>query len=117
MENDESGGTRTSRSTFAELMEEAKQHDDFWLYLAQHDYTESLYALMKAEGVDERELARRVGTSASYVTKVFRGSVNPSLKQMIRLARGLEGELHMYVAGEGNIVDFKETGCEKVKKD
>jgi transcriptional regulator with XRE-family HTH domain len=41
------------------------------------------------------ELARRLGASPAYVTKILRGKVNFTLATMVRLSRAVGGELHV----------------------
>ena len=108
--------TRILRGTsdWRSALEEAPKDEVYWdCRRAICGYTESLHRLMESRGVSKAELAKRVGTSLSYVTGVLRGSVNPTLRNMIRLARVLEGEVYIHVAGEENYVDFKETKREE----
>lgn len=44
------------------------------------------------------ELARRLGTSQAYVTKILRGSVNFTLETMILLARALNADLTVSIS-------------------
>lgn len=43
-------------------------------------------ARMLAQGINNVELAQRMGTTRSYITRLFRGSVNLSVQTMARLA-------------------------------
>jgi len=53
---------------------------------------------MKANGVSRSELARRLGVSPAYVTKVLRGNVNFTLDSMVRLVRAAGGDVSLQVA-------------------
>lgn len=61
-----------------------------------HDYTEEqsdqLYHLMEQQGVTKAELARRLGVSKAFITKVLRGDANMNSKTFIRLVNALEGQ-------------------------
>ena len=46
-------------------------------------------ARMQAQGMSNAELARRMGTSAAYVTKLFRGNANLSLQTIAKLAQAI----------------------------
>ena len=43
-------------------------------------------ARMLAQGINNVELAQRMGTTRSYITRLFRGSANLSVQSMTRLA-------------------------------
>ncbi len=68
---------------------------DYELANAEMDFTDSLEALMQRRGVNKSELARRIGTSPAYITKILRGSTNFTLETMVKLVRSLDGELHV----------------------
>lgn len=72
--------------SFADLYREAEQHDDYWVAGLVHDFTEALCMRMDQQGVSRAELARRIGTSQAYVTKVLRGNVNFTLATLVKLA-------------------------------
>ncbi len=79
--------------SFDDLYEEAKTHDDYWIAGTVQDFTEELFRLMESRNVTRSELARRLGTSPAYVTKILRGNANFTLATMVRLARALEAEV------------------------
>jgi ribosome-binding protein aMBF1 (putative translation factor) len=78
---------------FAELFAEAEKYPDYWAELAIIGFTEDVWAAMESKGLSRAELARRLGTSQAYVTKVLRGNVNFTLRSMARLAMALDMEL------------------------
>jgi len=63
------------------------------------DFTESLEELMARRGVNKSELARRIGTSPAYITKILRGGTNFTLETMVKLVRALQGQLTIRVCG------------------
>lgn len=81
--------------TFSDLFQEAEQHEDYWVAGVIVEFTESLVREMERQGITRVELARRLGTSPAYVTKILRGKVNFTLATMVRLTRVLGGELHV----------------------
>ncbi|HQS32552.1 MAG: hypothetical protein B7X59_04150 [Polaromonas sp. 39-63-203] len=52
-------------------------------------------ARMQAQGLNNTELARRMGTSPAYVTRLFRGSANLSVQTMTKLAHAVNGTLSL----------------------
>jgi transcriptional regulator with XRE-family HTH domain len=81
--------------TFADLYQEAERHDDYWVARIVHDFTEAVTRRMEERGVSRAELARRLGTSQAYVTKVFRGNVNFTLATLVKLARATGAEVRI----------------------
>jgi transcriptional regulator with XRE-family HTH domain len=75
--------------SFEDLFREAKGRDDYWIEGAILDFTDDVCRLMDEIGVSRVELARRIGTSPAYVTKLLRGNVNFTLSTMVRVARAL----------------------------
>jgi plasmid maintenance system antidote protein VapI len=89
--------------TFAELFHEAEQHEDYWRAGAIVEFTEGLVREMDRQSVTRTELARRLGTTPAYVTKILRGKVSFTPGTMVRLARALGGELHVQLSGPAEI--------------
>ena len=52
-------------------------------------------ARMQAQGLSNTELARRMGTSPAYVTRLFRGSANLSVQTMSKLAHAVNSTLSL----------------------
>ncbi len=59
-------------------------------------------ARMQAQGMRNAELARRMGTSPAYVTRLFRGSTNLSVETMVKLAQAVGGSLRVELAGQAD---------------
>ena len=98
-----------SRS-FKELIHEAEQQDAYWVEAAIVAFTEGVCALMEQQKVNRSELARRLGTSPSYVTKLLRGNVNFTLATMVKVARALGGSLEPRVTPAPHPREDPETG-------
>ena len=81
--------------TFDDLYREAERHDDYQLALLVHDFTEALVRRMEEQGMSRAELARRLGTSHAYVTKVLRGNVNFTLASLVKLGRATGAQVRL----------------------
>ena len=79
------------KKSFKELFDQAKRRDTYWVASLILDFTEGLHKMMEANEVSRSELARRLGVSPAYITKVLRGNVNFTLDSMVRLARAAGG--------------------------
>ena len=81
--------------TFTRLFAEARSMPEYWEEGAVLDFTEALYTAMEEQGVTRAELARRLGTSQAYITRVLGGRANFTLKTMAKLALALGLQLEV----------------------
>jgi transcriptional regulator with XRE-family HTH domain len=59
--------------------------------LHHSQFYRGLHRTTEANGVTRRDLARRLGVSPAYITKVFCGNVSFTVDSMVRLVRSAEG--------------------------
>lgn len=85
------------KKSFKGLLNEAKERDTYWIGSVILDFTEGLHKIMETNEVSRSELARRLGVSPAYITKVLRGNVNFTVDSMVRLVRAAGGEVHIQV--------------------
>jgi len=85
-------------ATFAELLERAQRHDEFWEEDIAADFTEELVRWMEEKGISRSELAARIGHRPSYVTKVLRGTVNLTAASMAKLARAVGARVRIHLS-------------------
>lgn len=83
---------RTSEQ-FADLLQRAEQSDVFHIDRLKLEISERIYAAMKQHGTSNAELARRLGKSRAYVTKLLRGTTNFTLESLVRIGRALSCEV------------------------
>lgn len=57
-------------------------------------------ARMQVQGMSNAELARRMGTSPAYITRLFRGSANLSVQTMVKLAQAVGATLQLGLTEE-----------------
>lgn len=94
--------------SFRSLFEEAQQHEDYWVELAILEVTEEVARRMEELELSRAELARRLGTSPAYVTKILRGDVNFTLATIVKLSRALKSELRVHLARPGSLTHWKD---------
>lgn len=82
--------------------EEARRTDAYWIEALQIDLTFSLLDAMERADVSRADLARRLGCSRPYVTKMLKGDVNFTVETLVKLARalGCSVEVPRMVPGE-----------------
>jgi len=82
-----------TEESFKRLLTAAQQRPEYWEEGAIIDFTEALYSAMAQQGVTRSELARRLGSSQAYITRVLSGNANFTLKTMSKLAFALGMQL------------------------
>ena len=75
--------------TFEEHMRLAQEHPAYWSYLMTLELIDALVAEMDVQGVSGAELARRMGTSRAWVSRVLAGECNLTAATMGKLAFAL----------------------------
>jgi transcriptional regulator with XRE-family HTH domain len=80
---------------FSELIRDARTRDDYWIEDAILKFTIRLHELMQEQGISKTELARRLGVSQPYVTRVLKGSDNLTVGTMVKLARAVGASLQI----------------------
>lgn len=74
---------------FADLLQRAESTDAYQIDRLKVEISERIYKAMKEQDVSNAELARRLGKSRAYVTKLLRGTTNFTLESLVRIARAL----------------------------
>lgn len=96
------------------MFKEAEQTVDYWLEGAILEFTMDLGRLMDEQGVSRAELARRLGTSRAYVTKLLGGNANFTLETMTKVAMALGGAVHVHIAPRDASVRWKDVSASNV---
>jgi len=81
--------------SFKKLLNNAKEQDSYWVERAKINYSIAFNRFFEKKGITQSELAKNIGTSSAYITKVFRGDTNFTIETMVKLARSVDGELHI----------------------
>jgi transcriptional regulator with XRE-family HTH domain len=79
--------------SFKDFFSKARKNAAYWAELAVLDFTSALEARMDEKDVSRSELAKRLGTSQSYITKVLSGKTNFTINSMAALAHALGGKI------------------------
>ena len=83
---------------YRQLFRRAQESVDYWVGLPIVEFTEDVCRLMEEQKVSRAELARRLGTSRAYVTKLLGGNANFTLHTMTKVAMALGAAVHVHVA-------------------
>lgn len=87
---------------FEDLYRDAERHDDYWAARTSLAFTEDVCAVMEEQDISRTELARRLDTSAAYVTKLLRGDTNFTVTTLVKVARALGREVELRLRAGSN---------------
>ena len=87
---------KTSKGIQA-FLEKARQSDSYWVENAKLEFALMLEHRRKMASMSLAELAKKIGTSAAYISKVFRGDSNLTIESMVKLARATGGQLDIRI--------------------
>jgi transcriptional regulator with XRE-family HTH domain len=86
--------------SFKELFKDARKRDEYWVADAILSFTEDLHEQAERKGKSRADLARALGVSTAYITKVFRGNTNFTIETMVKLARAVGARMEIHVVPE-----------------
>jgi plasmid maintenance system antidote protein VapI len=86
--------------TFRNLIEQAKKSDAYWIEKAVLEFTSDIHLEMKNQNKNSADLAAIIGASPAYISKIFAGNANFTIKSMVKLARALDCRLHVKAVHE-----------------
>lgn len=79
------------------FIEESSKTDTYWVESAKTKFAIDLEAQLRLAKMTYAALAQKIGTSAAYITKVFRGDANMTIESMVKLARATGGQLDIRI--------------------
>jgi len=80
---------------FKEKLDQFKDDVEFLTEKTILDFTEQVVASMEAQGISRAELAKRLGVSKAFITKLLNGNPNLTIKTMVSLAKTLGCDLNI----------------------
>ena len=83
---------------YEEMREEFDSDPDYWAEGLKLDFAEEVGRLMEEQNVSRAELARRLGTSPAYVTKILHWTANLTLASMSKIALAFGSRVHLSLA-------------------
>lgn len=87
-----------SKESFAALYAEVESTPAYQAEKLAVDFLAELNAFMQAHDLSNAELARRVGVSPAYITKLFRGPSNLSIETLTKFADAIGCKVHLHLA-------------------
>jgi transcriptional regulator with XRE-family HTH domain len=76
-------------NSFDTLVRDIKSSEMYDKEVARGEISDQIHSLMERQKVKPSELARRLGKSRSYITKVLQGNANFTIDSLVQIARAL----------------------------
>jgi transcriptional regulator with XRE-family HTH domain len=83
------------------ILAKSRETLDYKIESARVDFTEEALGIMAGQGISKADLARRLGVSNPYVTKLLGGGANLTLESMVRLAEALGCSISTHLTQAG----------------
>ncbi len=83
---------------YEEMTKEFDNDPNYWAEGLKLDFAEEVGRLMEEQKVSRAELARRLGTSPAYVTKILHWTANLTLTSMSKIALAFGSRVHLNLA-------------------
>lgn len=109
-----SSSLKESLERYDRMFKEARQTVDYWVAVPIDEFNEDICMLMEKQGVSRAELARRLGTSRAYITKLLDGNANFTLETMTKVAMALGAAVHVHLAPQDAVVRWKDVSASDV---
>ncbi|HEX4962471.1 MAG TPA: helix-turn-helix domain-containing protein [Thermoanaerobaculia bacterium] len=93
---------------YRQMFKEAEASVDYWLAGPVTDFTDELCQRMKARGMTRADLARQIGSSRAYVTRLLSGSTNFTLTTMVKLAMAVGGAVHVHISDQQAVTRWQD---------
>ena len=84
----------------AKYLAERKKSDGYWVEAAKLDFAMALEKQIRLSGLSYASLAKIIGTSAAYISKIFRGDTNMTIETMVKLSRASGARLKIEIVSE-----------------
>lgn len=84
---------KTSSERLSEFAARTEQSETFDMEASKFDISEDIFSMMERQDVSKAKLARRLGKSRAYVTKILQGNANFTLESLVKIARALDCRL------------------------
>jgi transcriptional regulator with XRE-family HTH domain len=97
------------------FVEQARASDSFWVEEAKLQFAMALETQRKAAKMTYKAVADKLGTSAAYITKIFRGDSNVTIESMVKLARATGGRLEVRIVEEATAAQWDIAALQVIK--
>lgn len=98
-----------SLEKYREFLERVETSPHYWHEVPVLEFTEDLLRRMEEQEMSRAELARRMGTSRAYITRLLGGDANFTLMTMVKLSMAVGGALHVHISDQQATTRWQDT--------
>ncbi len=98
-----------SLEKYREFLERVETSPHYWHEVPVLEFTEDLLRRMEEQEISRAELARRMGTSRAYITRLLGGDANFTLMTMVKLSMAVGGALHVHISDQKATTRWQDT--------
>jgi len=80
---------------YQKTLEEVRDTLEYELEGVLIELTEQIVRHMEREGINRSQLAKKLGVSSAYITKLLSGHPNMTLETVVKVARALKCEVYL----------------------
>jgi transcriptional regulator with XRE-family HTH domain len=84
----------------ATYLAKRKKTDAYWVESAKLDFAMKLEKQIRLANLSYATLAKKIGTSAAYISKIFRGDTNMTIETMVKLTHASGSRLNIEIVNE-----------------
>ena len=85
---------------FREMVARHEQDPRYWADGLKLEFAEQVGRLLEEQKMSRAELARRLGTSPAYVTKILHWTANLTLESMAKIALALDARVSLEIVAK-----------------
>ena len=87
-----------NKKDLSDLLHEVRNSFEYRLESITQTFSDELWLAMSARDLNQAQLARNAGVSRQFLTRIFRGIPNLTLKTMAKLAEAVSYRLYLHLA-------------------
>jgi plasmid maintenance system antidote protein VapI len=95
-------------SKYKVLLAKTRKSLAFWSQIAKRDFTEELLSWMSQRSVNQTRLAKLVGVSPQFVTKLLRTNANVTIETMTKFAMALGCQVRIHLADQNATTSWQD---------
>ncbi len=85
---------------FEKMSRECQRDPEYWAEGLKLEFAEEVGRLMDAKNMSRADLARKLGTSPAYVTRILRWTANLTIESMAKIALALDARVSLGVVAK-----------------
>jgi transcriptional regulator with XRE-family HTH domain len=90
--------TVTREANWYQELKRKHEHDPkYWVEYLKLVFSEDVGRLMDERGMNQADLAGKLGTSRAYVTRLFRGNFNPTVETLVKVSLALDARVELHL--------------------